>query len=195
MIIDHDEKRRRRVARILGSLISRRDFIAGLAAAGIALNSVDDVFGTAVTDYISALTVLYGVFEQAAGGSTEVEASSVPIDAIARLPVQWDHNNPNDGSKPGVPNAGPKTAREWLIWRVLPATKAKMTDPSSGNATLTFWTSESDYVLLRAAQLGRLASKNAGWKLVKQNHAFNAFSQVRNDVLRQKVNIFDAWCL
>jgi len=183
------EKADRRLEKVFSNLVRRRDFVAAAAAAGLTITKPQDLAAaTATRD--EAIIMSYFAFWGGAEGNVEEGGMLTPTQiATMHSPYNDDSRNPNDGHiGPNVPrntkheprsegNQGPKTAREWLMWRV-----TKRFDQHYGN-----WDLWVNYTLSNCARMGVLARRNATKAMstmVTWEHAFRAFYAVRETPLR-----------
>jgi hypothetical protein len=199
-----EEKRNRRLNRILPPLLERRTFIHSLpllpflfptgASAQKTLAAGDwPALITKITSIDTApkaLTLAYVLFKTVAIG--QVDGSGVPsveedgqydtsADFVGNIHMNLGHHAPksDDGLNPSngnfSPSGGiPRTAREWLVWRLY------------GNFQTMFsantWPRDADYVLFNTIKMGIVAGGETSQK-VQAKHAAKGFWRVQKKVV------------
>src|SRR5262245_54343546 len=154
MKMTREEKTLWRVKRFVGPLIGRSDFIVALAAAGVSLTAAEDLMAVRLRPE-DAVWLAVAVFDDATGMIVEKDPDvNTILDFLAKFKTGYmgtKYDDGWDGSKyDPTKNKGPKTAREWLMWRVL-ASFQKKDDNHDFNQ-------HRGYVLANAAIMGELAN-------------------------------------
>jgi hypothetical protein len=166
MKMTREEKTLWRIKRFVGPLIDRRDFIVALASAGVTLTAAEDLMAVDLQPP-DAVWVAVAIFDEATGRIAEKDANVKTIqDFLAKYPNAYIGTNNDDGWDKNTnmyddnKNKGPKTAREWLIWRVLASFKKgqDQTLPPAIRDAHDF-NKHRGYVLANAAMMGELANK------------------------------------
>jgi hypothetical protein len=194
-ILPRDQKKDRRIARLVSPLMNRRAFVTAMTLAGSALTS-PVAFGKNVKRWNEALEAAYWVMWGAADGEIEGHINS-PLDGVMD---QFDPTM-NDPYSEDVDTQN-YNARQWFIWRLKYAFKKKM----GPNDNPMEWDRSVDYVLLNAARTGSLARRFSVNSTINKLELRQAFHVVKIDPLdqdrrrgtaqtKQDRETRDVWCL
>jgi hypothetical protein len=184
-----DEKRARRVTRLLTPLTTRREFLAGAAVAGVGVVTPVELVAQArdVRDYKDALFLTYYVMWAATlgGDGNPPNITGHPRNLGNPVDILNEENgHPKTvtvGSQ-GIPvytregpnQAEPPLARHWAIWRLARNFDVHFSD----------WSSQIDYVLLNAARVGATARGLAESGEINTGVLRQAFNMVKNSPTR-----------
>jgi hypothetical protein len=165
-MLTSQEKTERRIAIMVGRLMSRRAFVMTMAAAGVTILKPTDIFAQTFGPD-EALLVAYEAFLLGADVDVDHDNEKPPKDWINNYP---SYDKTNDGHNGNGTNDigkcnGPHSAREWLIWRV----RDNFQKQFDAN-----WTAQARYVLDTTYKMGALAAMKSNKKKVKWLHSADA---------------------
>jgi hypothetical protein len=197
MKMTREEKVLWRVKRFVGPLIGRRDFIVGLAAAGVTLTAAEDLMAVDLKPE-EAVWLSVAVFDDATGMITEKDSKVKTVkDFLAKYPMGYmgkkdDGWDVKTGTYDQNKNNGPHTAREWMMWRVLESFRT--VDPNGYHD----FNQHRGYVVANAAMIGAMAYnyKPYGSNQVKIPETAKAFYEIKQDPIgiKRQETAFGGFC-
>ena len=195
--LTREEKKIRRIERLLAPLLTRRQFVLGAGAMGLAVRTPELLAQSvaAIDNPQDAARAGYWSMWNAARTSPDenprIQGHPPGLDDPLR--DAWDQSPYEPGSED--PRPGPAMARHWIIWRIQRNFERRFQE--SPNA----WRQQSDYVLLNSARIGIYARILGRDDILNKGHFVRAFNEVKVDPdpfprgpAAAPDSVMDLWC-
>ena len=185
--LTREEKKNRRLTRLLEPLMNRREFVVATAATGVVVTTPLGLVA-AIDNSDDALRTAYWVLWGAVDGNIVGHDSTLedPLDGVG----EGYNRGSADVPRPDRPGPHGPNARRWLMWRLRKTFMDRYNDESEP------WDKESPYVLLNSARIGVKARDLAGaGRMVNVRQLRMAFDAVKKDPKSKPgIDIDDYWC-